>query len=201
MAQCTARSKTTGERCKRLAVTGSTVCRVHGAGGGAPVKHGRYSKYLPKQLATRYKQMLRERSLLDGTDHLALLETLIVERLEQFEDGRAQLWAHAIEALAGVREAMSGGDAKGVLAGLDDLEAVLRNGQGRLEAESSVRELIQESAKVRQVEIRLEYGQQTALSVKEMAAFLAAVLDAVNTEVSSPEERRRVAEKVVRLAS
>ena len=34
--RCTAKAKRTGERCKCPAVTGWKVCRVHGAGGGAP---------------------------------------------------------------------------------------------------------------------------------------------------------------------
>lgn len=34
--RCTARAKRTGQPCRCPAVTGWTVCRVHGAGGGAP---------------------------------------------------------------------------------------------------------------------------------------------------------------------
>jgi hypothetical protein len=34
--RCTARTKATGCRCKGPAVTGWTVCRMHGARGGAP---------------------------------------------------------------------------------------------------------------------------------------------------------------------
>lgn len=34
--RCTATAKRTGERCKAPAVRGWSVCRVHGAGGGAP---------------------------------------------------------------------------------------------------------------------------------------------------------------------
>ena len=51
MAQCTAHSKRTGERCKAPAVTGHPVCRMHGAGsprkgrpGGRPPIHGAYSR-------------------------------------------------------------------------------------------------------------------------------------------------------------
>ena len=33
--RCTAKAKRTGQRCKCPAVTGWTVCRVHGAHGGA----------------------------------------------------------------------------------------------------------------------------------------------------------------------
>jgi len=48
--RCTARSKHTGERCRRGAVPGYSVCRYHGAGGGAPkgnlngLVHGAYAR-------------------------------------------------------------------------------------------------------------------------------------------------------------
>lgn len=49
--RCKAKAKRTGERCRCPAVTGWTVCRVHGARGGAPQgpangnwKHGGRSK-------------------------------------------------------------------------------------------------------------------------------------------------------------
>ena len=45
--RCHATAKTTGKRCNSPAVTGWNVCRMHGAGGGAPTgpangawKHG-----------------------------------------------------------------------------------------------------------------------------------------------------------------
>ncbi len=48
--RCSARSKHTGELCKAPAVVGWTVCRCHGAGGGAPkgarngnYRHGRFT--------------------------------------------------------------------------------------------------------------------------------------------------------------
>jgi hypothetical protein len=50
-ARCSATSKRTRERCKAPAVRGWTVCRFHGAGGGAPkgkangsYKHGLYTQ-------------------------------------------------------------------------------------------------------------------------------------------------------------
>lgn len=49
--RCTAKAKQTGQRCKAPAVRGWQVCRMHGAGGGAPTgeahpnwKHGGRSK-------------------------------------------------------------------------------------------------------------------------------------------------------------
>ena len=42
--RCTARSKRTGQPCGSPAVRGYKVCRMHGAGGGAPsgAKNGNY---------------------------------------------------------------------------------------------------------------------------------------------------------------
>jgi hypothetical protein len=52
MGQCTATSKQAGLRCKKAALTGTTVCRSHG-GAGAVVsrilnlKHGLYARAVP----------------------------------------------------------------------------------------------------------------------------------------------------------
>jgi hypothetical protein len=42
--RCSARSKRSGERCRAPAVRGHRVCRMHGAGGGAPAgkRNGKY---------------------------------------------------------------------------------------------------------------------------------------------------------------
>jgi hypothetical protein len=60
--QCTATSKRTGERCKGPAVRGWTVCRFHGAGGGAPrgESHGRYKHGLYTREAIAEREALRE---------------------------------------------------------------------------------------------------------------------------------------------
>ncbi len=49
--RCAARSKRSGQRCRGPAVRGKRVCRMHGAGGGAPAgkangrcRHGGYTK-------------------------------------------------------------------------------------------------------------------------------------------------------------
>lgn len=44
--RCTAHARGTGRQCRAWAVRGERVCQVHGAGGGRPIIHGRYSKAL-----------------------------------------------------------------------------------------------------------------------------------------------------------
>jgi hypothetical protein len=55
--RCRARSKRTGQRCQAPAVTGWKVCRVHGAGGGAPTgeRNGNYKSghYTREAIALR----------------------------------------------------------------------------------------------------------------------------------------------------
>jgi len=67
--RCKARSKRTGERCLAPAVRGWTVCRFHGAGGGAPrgpahgnYKHGGRSIELleAKRMIAEIQRMARE---------------------------------------------------------------------------------------------------------------------------------------------
>ena len=59
--RCTATSKRTKERCKAPAVRGWTVCRFHGARGGAPEgkRNGRYRHGLFTKEAHEERVLLR----------------------------------------------------------------------------------------------------------------------------------------------
>ena len=61
--RCKAKAKRTGERCKNSPVTGKEVCRMHGAGGGAPIgsanafKHGAYETLMREQLPEEQREV------------------------------------------------------------------------------------------------------------------------------------------------
>lgn len=202
MPQCTAKSKRSGVRCKRLASIGSHVCAKHGANAGAPIKHGRYSKRLPVRLAARYRELVNDKTLLQAQEHLALLELMLSDRLTKFGDvSSAELWSQAADAFRDVREALAEGDATKTVAALNALEAVLQNGLGVAKAEREARDLIQESVPVRRVEIQRLYAAETAVTAKEAVALMAAILDAVNRNVPDAEVRKRIAAEFVRLSA
>jgi len=99
MAQCTVKSKQSGQRCKRYAVFGKTVCVIHGGkspGGMASpnLKHGRHSKYLPKGLLEKYKTALADPELLQLHDEIALIDARLAEVLGKIEAGAdaSQTW-------------------------------------------------------------------------------------------------------------
>jgi hypothetical protein len=94
MAQCTAKAKITGNQCRRSAVTGYSVCQVHGAGsvkqgraGGAPVTTGRYSLKHRKALEEKQAQFLADPAPADLTGELALMRALLQDYLERYGDG------------------------------------------------------------------------------------------------------------------
>ncbi len=60
--RCSATSKRTGKPCQAPAVRGWTVCRFHGAGGGAPkgARNGRYKNGLFTTEAVEERRYLSE---------------------------------------------------------------------------------------------------------------------------------------------
>ena len=96
MAQCTAKSKQSQQRCKRHATPGMAVCRLHG--GKTPVglaapgfKTGRYSQYLPTALVDRYVTARTDPELLSLRDEIGLVDTRITEVLTSTSDSATSL--------------------------------------------------------------------------------------------------------------
>jgi len=60
--RCHATAKSTGEACKAPAVRGWRVCRVHGAGGGAPSgkAHPNYKHGLRSRVWTEMRKQINE---------------------------------------------------------------------------------------------------------------------------------------------
>jgi hypothetical protein len=95
MAQCAAKSKRSGEQCKANAVTGYTVCRMHGAGSphqgrpgggdGRPIITGRYS-IKRAELARKATEFQQDSNPGDLTGELALMRALLQEYLDRFDD-------------------------------------------------------------------------------------------------------------------
>ncbi|MDF2615364.1 MAG: hypothetical protein K0Q47_19 [Sedimentibacter sp.] len=88
MAQCTAKCKATGERCRRKAVEGYNVCTVHGAGTkkrveqgirkrpGAPITTGGRSQYMKKEVLDKVHDYQNDPDLEKLDWELAYLKTL-----------------------------------------------------------------------------------------------------------------------------
>ena len=95
MAQCTAKAKSTGSRCKNAPVPGRTTCRFHGGltprGPASPHwKHGRYSKVMPTGLLALNQELLADRELLDLTDEIGVARTRLASLLGRVGSNEAR---------------------------------------------------------------------------------------------------------------
>ena len=74
MAQCQAKSKRTGERCRQPAVRGKNVCYYHGGapGSGRPVKHALYSKHVPTNWQAEYEYFKSDPQILSLQSDIAV---------------------------------------------------------------------------------------------------------------------------------
>ena len=90
--QCTAKSKQSGEQCKRRATPGRNVCAIHGGKtrqgvSSGQFQHGRYSKYLPARLLERYEESRSDPDLLGFRDELALTDARLSQVVELLNTG------------------------------------------------------------------------------------------------------------------
>ncbi|BDG27206.1 hypothetical protein TthSNM66_18420 [Thermus thermophilus] len=144
--RCQARSKRTGEQCRRPAVQGYSVCHVHGAGSparvargerkppGRPPIHGLYSKRAQASLRALYEEVLALGDV-DATDReVAMLKAVVwyllegAEALEARQKALENLFAH-LEAL--VQE--GGREARTYAQALAQVERLMREVQSYLD--------------------------------------------------------------------
>ncbi len=189
MARCTAKSKRTGERCKRSCAPGYIVCKFHGQGAGAPLKHGSRSKHLPKNLQEKFEEVQDDELLVVNRDNIRMVEAMIRACLDQLKDVQpALLWQ---EALALFDKAKVGGDEG--LAALRQLGKVLQNGDGAAKARTDLITLMETQRKHRETENRRVAANEFNLNAREANALITALRAAVDQEVNDTEVKRRIA--------
>jgi len=96
--QCKAKSKRSGERCKKDAVHGGEVCHIHGGkslkGIAAPNYQGKgYSKYIPVGLLDTYNDFAADTDKLALDNQIALVDTYAAQLIESLGDySSPELW-------------------------------------------------------------------------------------------------------------
>ena len=207
MAQCTATSKRTHERCKANAVTGRRVCRHHGgtvARGPASVhyRHGRYSKELPPRLLERFEASVADPNQLALDREIALLDALIsdvVARLDTGESGN--LWASVRTHWRELRAAIDSRDAKQMAAVLNVIEGLIERGQGEQATRSELGELLDRRARLAATEARRIQMAQQSLSASEAMMLVTTLAAAVRETVRDPLVLANIEAKFARIVN
>jgi len=102
MPQCKAKSKRSGERCRRAAITGKEVCYIHGGMSTGPknphITHGLYSKHVPADWLNDYEYFKSDPNLTDLTADIAIARTVRARFFKNMETVK-NLSAEMIEAM------------------------------------------------------------------------------------------------------
>jgi len=208
MAQCTAKAKQTGVRCKRNATPGRNVCRMHGGrslqGVDSPrFKTGRYSKYLPDRLVERYEEALNDVELMRLNDEIALVDTKLQDVLEQrpAEGEGPGAWQQVRDAHQRLEHAIARDDANATQAGVVRLSEGIASGRDECAAWGMILELIEQRRKLVDTERRRLLDEDQVISVERLMILVAAIVDIIKRNVASREERAAVSNEIRCLVS
>ena len=170
--QCTAHVKAKGKngrRCSNPAVSGYTVCRLHGANptnhGGRPIQTGKYSRLLRAQpsLLERFEEYRNDPELTNLASEIALLRTA--------------LESHVATQLTNSATDGSPATVTGTL--LDRIS-----------------NLSDQIGKLVERQHKIEYGETFTLNVNMLVTYAARIATIINEEVDDPESRLRIRNKL-----
>lgn len=166
-----------GKPCKLTPKTGNSVCWRHGARGGRPIVHGRYSE-LPERVRARYLASLTDDSLFDHAQTVAALDGLVREAAARAADLDTPLFRKlALETLSTARELIA--DGKDPIDCLGPLEALLDKGLAQVIAEDRLFRLLERLDTRIEAANRLKLSKQTAINAVDLVGVMQALLAAI----------------------
>lgn len=190
MAQCTAKSKRSGERCKRGATPGRNVCHIHGgkslAGPASPTfQTGRYSKLLPARLADRYQQARADTELLALRDEIALLDARLGDVLGTVDTGESsKIWKELQAANSELQIAVAAKDNARVNRAVREISRLIDSGSADVEAWNDVYNLLDQRRRLVESERKRLVELQQYMTAEKAMTLLSVVLDTIQTHVT-----------------
>lgn len=205
MSQCTAKSKRSGEQCRRAASTGRSTCRMHG--GTQPVglaspnwTNGRYSRVLPKRLLEDVKASLADPNKLALSSELALLDARTSDLLLRVESGESgQAWRALGSAWQQYETASRSLDTIGVARAIATIGDLITRGYADSAAWSEVSALIERRRKLVETERKRQISDRQMVTTDQALALLALLVTAVQQHVHDDDALRAITDEYARL--
>ncbi|MCG9895456.1 MAG: hypothetical protein MH204_08280 [Fimbriimonadaceae bacterium] len=195
---CGAKTRS-GKPCQKSPCEGSNRCRLHGGKSpGAPLKSGRYSKYLPKGLLGAFEEAIQGEQ--DLRDEAAVVEALLTERLRLMGGTTsAEAWGRMSEFLELLAERSAEDEGVSLLEALPKLQAMVRDGAAIQGHERAALSLMHSKANLLLAMARQRQAEASSLTAREAQALVAYLLDAVNRHVKEPSALRGIQAEIARL--
>lgn len=207
MAQCTAKSKQSGERCKKSAVVGYDVCEIHGGktprGVASPhYKHGRYSKDLPSRLAERYVEAIADEDLLALNDEIAVTTARIGDLMSRADFGESGTWFKQLnKTLDDLQVATLTKDDKKQFVAQQQLTGLIRDGGEIADTWSELTSLFDTRRRLVETERRRRVDMQQMITAEQMMTLLGAVTGILKEYVEDRHVLNAIAAELRRLIS
>jgi len=194
---CGAKTRS-GKPCQKYAMANGR-CKLHGGkslkGAAAPsFKHGRYSKYIPKNLEARYANALSDPQLLELNDEIALLDARLTQLLERIEVGESHsLWLEAQRAIMQLQAGVRSQNRNKIEQALIRLDQLVKSGLNEYRAWHEVESIIQQRARLVESQRRRAIELEVMIQIPEVLAYMAALSLAVRKRVIEyvPDEYQR----------
>lgn len=176
-----------GEPCGQWAVDGMRVCRMHGAGGGRPIIHGRYSKVLKNSgLVSHYLDAVENKSLFDLKEPIALLEACLQKASERAaERDTPDFRRRCLELYEDAQQASKAGDTQEFVSKMRDLGQLLREGVSEDRATSEIGLQAERLAKRLEGAWRIHLDKAQVYNKQQMVSLLGQFMEFVRIEAGA----------------
>lgn len=187
--RCEAKSKQSGEQCKRHAVPGKRVCAMHGGKSLAGIasrtfKTGRYSKYLPANLVEKYQEALQDSNLESLNSELALINARIAHVLSSIPTSEiGETWRRLRQVYESLRHAMNDENAVGTIQALQEMGDLITQGLDEYQRWKEVYELVELRRRLSETERRRLVDMQQYMTSQQAMVLVGTLLGIIKARV------------------
>jgi hypothetical protein len=175
---------------------------MHGAGGGRPIIHGRYSKVLKKSgLAGHYQDAVENRDIFDLKEPIALLEACLQKASERAaERDTPDFRRRCLELYEDAQQASKAGDTQEFVSKMRDLGQLLRDGVSEDRATSEIGLQAERLAKRLEGAWRIHLDKAQVYNKQQMVSLLGQFMEFVRIEAGASVAQRVQSRLVSRLS-
>lgn len=205
--RCEAKSKQTGEQCKRSTEPGKRVCSIHGGkslGGIASpqMRHGRYSKYLPSRLSGQYEAAKSDPALLELREDIALIDSRLSDLLQRVETGESgQVWKELGEAYRDLQDAMHAKNTVKTGEALQLIYALIVRGNDDYRAWTEIHEVIEQRRRLVESERKRIVESNSMISAENAMLMISALVDIIRRNINDKTILAKISSEVNLLVS
>lgn len=187
--QCQAKSKRSGQQCKKSAMLGQKYCRNHGGVTKKGVlsqnfQTGRYSKYLPGRLHERYEQSLSDAELLALREEISLVDARVADLLKRVDTGEAgNVWKMAHGFVKEFNMAKSRNQVDEMSIALDNLFSAIEHGKNDYMAWDEVTSLLEQRRRLVESERKRLVEMQQVITVERATLLVFKILDILKRNI------------------